>query len=523
MKKILKTLAFVLVSVLALTAFASCEQEHKHTYKYESDNTKHRQVCEECDEKTEYEAHEWGEWTVTKEATLDSKGSRKHTCTVCGKEVAEDIEEKKPALGALTSDWNAVYVQAPTDWEEVYIHYFNNDDKTAIDENYTCVWPGKQMTLVDETSHLYGYQVPKGVSGLVINNGAGTQTVDIATSTERNLYVISENVDGENHHLFTYKSHTPAANEPELAKPEVVVIEKVTIYAQLPATWDAHMIYYWGTSSSAAWPGDALTLVDEEKSIYKCENITSTAALIFNNGKNDKDPANIQTANLSIPEGVDAYIVSEDGKSVQFGKYENGEIKVIDLGLPELWIVGSFTNWGFADESNKLATDELAKKATITVKLSANDEFKVCDSSWGNEIALTAVEGFSGGNGANIKCETTGVYIITVDFSGDTPAMSIAPLALYCVGSHNGWGDGFVAASKLTLAPDGATASITVALAANTEFKVCDSSWGHEAALTAVDGFSGGNGANIKCEVAGTYLITVSNLTGTPTITITAA
>lgn len=106
MKKIVKRFMFAFVGLSAVVALASCG--HSHKYSWESDNTKHRQVCEECDEKTEYEAHVWGDWVVKKEPTLDEKGSREHTCTECGKTVAEDTDEKKPALGALTADWNAV-------------------------------------------------------------------------------------------------------------------------------------------------------------------------------------------------------------------------------------------------------------------------------------------------------------------------------------------------------------------------------------------------------------------------------
>ena len=50
--------------------------------------------------------HSFGDWTVTQEATCEAKGSRKHTCSKCDKEVSEDIE-------ALGHDWgDATYVWA---------------------------------------------------------------------------------------------------------------------------------------------------------------------------------------------------------------------------------------------------------------------------------------------------------------------------------------------------------------------------------------------------------------------------
>lgn len=518
MKKILKTLAFVLVGVLALTAFVACEKKHEHNYKYESDNTKHRQVCEECDDKTEWEAHVWGDWTVTKEATEDAKGSRKHSCTVCSKEVSEAIPEKAPATG-VAKELTAVYAQVPADWETVNVYYWNNltGEENTLGDEYKVVWPGVEMTLVDEATHLYGFKVPAGVNMVIFNNG-DAQTVDIPFALAKNLYVLDTEAADQKKIEISYRSYSPKDTDPALGEPVATKIEKMTIYAQLPASWETPKIHYWGVQETK-WPGVDLTVVDAEKHLYKYENIVTSSGIIFNNGK-DGDEC-VQTANLSIAEGVDTFVVAEDGK-VSFGKYNDGVITPVDLGLPELWLVGSLTNWGFADEKYKLATDELAKKATITAKLTADVEFKVCDSSWGNEVSfsLEGVTDFAAvENSSNIKVVITGVYIITVDFSGDAPTMTISPLTLYCVGGHNGWGDGFVDANKLVL--DGETASITVTLTAGTEFKVCDSSWGHEAALNAVDGFSGGNGSNIKCEVAGTYVITVSDLAGTPTITIT--
>jgi hypothetical protein len=523
MKKIVKRFMFAFVGLSAVVALASCG--HSHKYSWESDNTKHRQVCEECDEKTEYEAHVWGDWVVKKEPTLDEKGSREHTCTECGKTVAEDTDEKKPALGALTADWNAVYVQAPADWEEVYIHYFNNDDATAIDEKYTSVWPGYLMTLVDETKHLYGYQVPKGVSGLVIHNNAGVQTVDVVTSTERNLYVLGE-ADGDGKITFTYKAYTPTANDPELGKPEEVTIERVTIYAQLPASWNKHMIHYWGVAATT-WPGEELTLVDAEQNLYKIDGLASTSGFIFNDGNPDgESPDCMKTGNLSIPEGVNAFIVSEDDpKAVSYAKYENGVMTPVELGLPEAWLVGSLTNWDFTDEANKLVADPVAKKSTLTVFIPEGAEFKVCDTTWGNEAAFS-YEGQTAfapvETGTNIKCVTSGIYVLTVDFSDTTPVLTIVPYNVYCVGEHTNWGDGFVDANKLTISEDGLSATITVTLEANDEFQICDATWGHKVTLVENENFSGGTGgANVKCLTAGTYVLTVSDLLTNPTLTIT--
>lgn len=50
---------------------------------YEWDTEKHWLECE-CGAKKDENAHTYGEWTVTKEATETEEGEKEHTCTVCG-------------------------------------------------------------------------------------------------------------------------------------------------------------------------------------------------------------------------------------------------------------------------------------------------------------------------------------------------------------------------------------------------------------------------------------------------------
>ncbi len=66
---------------------------HEHTLsdKWESDDTQHWQNCTECGNAGEAQPHTWGEDVILQEATDTEKGSVKRTCTVCGKEVTEDI------------------------------------------------------------------------------------------------------------------------------------------------------------------------------------------------------------------------------------------------------------------------------------------------------------------------------------------------------------------------------------------------------------------------------------------------
>ncbi len=65
-----------------------------HTYGniYQSDEENHWKECENgCGTIAEKAAHTFGEWTVTKDATTEEKGSREKECTVCGYKVTEEI------------------------------------------------------------------------------------------------------------------------------------------------------------------------------------------------------------------------------------------------------------------------------------------------------------------------------------------------------------------------------------------------------------------------------------------------
>ena len=59
--------------------------------------TDHWHVCTVCSKPYDIGAHQFGEWTIVKEATATESGTREHICTVCGKVVSETI----PAEGVV--------------------------------------------------------------------------------------------------------------------------------------------------------------------------------------------------------------------------------------------------------------------------------------------------------------------------------------------------------------------------------------------------------------------------------------
>ncbi|MBQ7603821.1 MAG: hypothetical protein IJU75_02590 [Clostridia bacterium] len=67
--------------------------EHVHVWSetLTADKTDHWHVCTGCGEADAKQKHTFGEWTVTKAATTESKGTKERSCAVCGFTVTEDI------------------------------------------------------------------------------------------------------------------------------------------------------------------------------------------------------------------------------------------------------------------------------------------------------------------------------------------------------------------------------------------------------------------------------------------------
>lgn len=89
---------------------------------------------------------------------------------------------------------------------------------------------------------------------------------------------------------------------------------------------------------------------------------------------------------------------------------------------------------------------------------------------------------------------------------------------LYLPGTTFGWRH--TDENKLTI--NGETASIEVTFEANAEFKITDNNWKNEIAFPAdgIEGFEKLEGGNLKCNVAGTYIVKVTDLYGNRVLTI---
>lgn len=626
MKKVLKSFMLTLVGLLTVATLVACgEKKHEHNYTYESLATKHRQVCKDCDDKQPWEPHVYGDsWTIEKEATETEKGSRYHNCTVCNWKETEDIDMIMPQPG-VTADFTAIYVKALADWSEVYVYYWGNkteDGGNTLDEGYAVSWPGVEMTLVDEATYLYGFIIPAGVANIIFTDGSA-QTVDINYAPSKNLLVVEEdNKDGEKYKAH-YDSYEAKETDPELGKAESSVVEKMTIYAQLPVSWEVQNIHYWGTKLTTDWPGAPMTLVDETLNLYKYDGLPVGSTIILNNKVGDDG---VQTGSLTVPEGVNTFVV-EDEDTISYGMYKDGVITPVEveIEIPELYIRGDMNNWNTLTDDYKLVYDEKNDRATITIAIAKDQKFKIGDANWAVSLGYVEELGdaFSEGEGGNIVAAKAGTYTFIVEGLKAKASLSVLEMmdlyvqtdwttvnlhyfgtkletswpgatmtlvdgstniytvkvpvgtkvivnnkvgddgvqtgnlpipegvnifiledkdtisygmyqdgvitpvevekeapVFYVRGDMNSWGapDDF----KLSYDKDTDTASIEIILLEGVNFKIADMNW--VASIGYVDTlgaeFAAGAGGNITVVTSGTYVITITDLLGTPTLTI---
>ncbi len=76
------------------------EPGHTHSYSesWSRNTTHHWHVCTGCSEKSDFNTHDYGDWTVLEEATSTKTGERERTCSTCGYTERQTI----PATGGGT-------------------------------------------------------------------------------------------------------------------------------------------------------------------------------------------------------------------------------------------------------------------------------------------------------------------------------------------------------------------------------------------------------------------------------------
>lgn len=78
----------------------------------------------------------------------------------------------------ITENKVIYYDNSQSNWNQVKIHYWGEQSSD---------WPGREMNRLGNTN-IYYFEVPAGVTGLLFNNGEGTQTADLSCPEDKNYY-----------------------------------------------------------------------------------------------------------------------------------------------------------------------------------------------------------------------------------------------------------------------------------------------------------------------------------------------
>ena len=212
-------------------------------------------------------AHSWGS-VVTKEPDCTTEGERTYTCYLCN----DTYKEAIPANGhnyvddvctvCGNIDTRIVYFHNTAGWENVYIYAFTEGTPAT---EYTGVWPGAQMSLVEGETDLYYYVLSAQAKSVIFNNGsggAGNQTDNLhAPTDENNKYTFGANV------------WSPVDEEVELPEAEKLYLDPNDNWVQGDAWFAA---YFFGNGET--W----VKMTDEDgDGIYECEKPEGYPNVIF--------------------------------------------------------------------------------------------------------------------------------------------------------------------------------------------------------------------------------------------------
>jgi len=223
------------------------------------------------------------EYTFTVVAVNDNLASQPYT-VVATTDAAPVVETYK------------LYFHNVANWSKVYAHIWANQGEDLGLESVE--WPGRELTETEELDGVtyYVFQLPAEATGktvnVVFNDGAGTQTKDLAGVVEGNLF---------------FDNYV-----------EPVAPSDVVLYLQPNANWNVDgarfAAYFFGNGET--WVD--MTLVEGETNIYAVTVPAGFESVIFcrmnpgaaaNNWNNKWN----QTADLTVPtDGTNLYTVKEN-------------------------------------------------------------------------------------------------------------------------------------------------------------------------------------------------------------------
>lgn len=321
------------------------------------------------------------------------------------------------------------------------------------------------------------------------------------------------------------------------------------VYAKIPADWETVNCYYFGEDknpldNTVSWPGAEMTLVNAEENIWGYVVPAGTGYVIFNNGT-------VQTADLLFALELNLYTLKEgsDGKFVaDYGTYTPAEDQpelnkypteiaeeekyTIYVQVPTEWTNVNAYWWGGKGSDGWPGTAMIQVEGNVwTIDLSEAATGLIFNNGTAQTGDITEMVGLHAGNAYIVNAELkdgkhTFVAANYADGAFTPVELEVEiPTDCYLRGASVGWDP--VEAGLFVYNAETDTATLTIALVANDEFKVTvGADWGiqfNASNATLLEGAFEGTD-NIKCLVAGTYVLTITDVTkDTRALTIVAA
>lgn len=316
------------------------------------------------------------------------------------------------------------------------------------------------------------------------------------------------------------------------------------VYAKVPADWETVNCYYFGEDKQAlantvSWPGAAMTLVNAEENIWGFVVPAGTGYVIFNNGS-------AQTEDLLFATELNYYILRDgEGKLLadynmytpaedqpELNKYPSEiaeeEKYTIYVQLPETWTAPNAYWWGGKGSAGWPGNALINVVGNVwTIDLSEAATGLIFNNEGVQTGNIEALQGLHAGNAYIVNDDNSVVAANYADGVFTPVELEVEiPTDCYIKGGMNGWAA--VEEGKFTYDEATDTATLTIAIEADVEFKVTvGPEWSIEfnagTATFDAEAFADADG-NIKCIAAGTYVLTITDVTkDTRALTIVAA
>lgn len=192
----------------------------EHSYSWQFDKTNHWEHCSIGNENTTQEAHTFGNWVVTKQASIGAEGEKERTCTVCGYTEKETIPSiyipSYPVTGIKVSQDTLMLTKkdetaqlsaevVPSYADNTRVTWKSSDESVVtVDEKGKVTAVGNGTAIITVTSVSGNYtatvavtvKIPVEIEKISIEAEKETLT-QIGESTELKVKIEPENADAQ--------------------------------------------------------------------------------------------------------------------------------------------------------------------------------------------------------------------------------------------------------------------------------------------------------------------------------------